>query len=147
MTVCYVTYYLHMNLLSIYAYSLLLTHCSFGQASSGVGIGRRLSHTIRKTFGNGISFGSILFFSVGSLLTFLNHYHFVPNPLPFRTNSQIPKRTKTKYHFLIILNRTLPFYSYHFDLNQIHIQLCTNLSYFFVHKYILTPSRLIYFFV
>ena len=51
MTVCYVTYYLHMNLLSIYAYSLLLTHCSFGQASSGVGIGRRLSHTIRKTFG------------------------------------------------------------------------------------------------
>ena len=51
MTVCYVTYYLHMNLLSIYAYSLLLTHCSFGQASSGVGIGRRLSHTIRKIFG------------------------------------------------------------------------------------------------
>ena len=51
MTVCYVTYYLHMNLLSIYAYSLLLTHCSFGQASLGVGIGRRLSHTIRETFG------------------------------------------------------------------------------------------------
>ena len=51
MTVCYVTYYLHMNLLSIYAYSLLLTNCSFGQASSGVGIGRRLSHTIEKTFG------------------------------------------------------------------------------------------------
>ena len=49
--VCYVIYYLHMNLLSIYAYSLLLTHCSFGQANSGVGIGRRLSHTIRKTFG------------------------------------------------------------------------------------------------
>ena len=51
MNVCCVTYYLHMNLLSIYTYSLLLTHCSFGQASSGVGIGRRLSHTIRKTFG------------------------------------------------------------------------------------------------
>ena len=98
------------------------------------------------------TFGS--YFPKYRVKVLLNHYQFVPNTIPFRTNSilfrtnsQIPKRTKTKYHFLIILNRTLPFYSYHFDLNQIHIQLCTNLSYFFEHKYILSPSHLFYFFV
>ena len=50
MTVCYVTYYLHMNLLSIYAYSFLFIHCSFEQAGSGIGTGRKFDHTIQRTF-------------------------------------------------------------------------------------------------
>ena len=47
---CYVTCYLHMNLLSIYAYSFLFIHCSFEQADSGIRTGRKFDHTIQRTF-------------------------------------------------------------------------------------------------